>query len=483
MKFFNIAMISILVLFFVGCNNSSSVESDAEVSQKISPHGIWIGHQHILSENGKGAFDMKTIIYDGKFYGISEDAGMIFSGAYNMSANKYLTADSLQDSDTSYKIYDINNNGKFFANGVTSLSIKEESYFSGTFVNDLYQEGNLESLFSGLYNKASSLEYVKKTLDSDGLKISVDENGLISGVKDECAISGNITVPDKSVNIYSLNFSLLECDESGDYKGLGIVALDSNSSAYFLSFATNSDESRMDAISYYLDSTPSAFLKSKAKPASALIQIVAAVVAPDKVKMHQNFSNKKASDFDWINYSVRKDMYIYDNYYKIQDYIYDSSNFSNFDFTRVDSIANNYYVITNYFEGADFSSAKFTNSSGKTVVNFVENVFDNANFEGSDIDKAELVDFFLHVDNTFSSAWWVDGRRCGVLSNNECSSRLIDTGLTYEEYKENKLEVEKLGENIIEKSSELANEAVEFAESAGSKIEDVGSEVVKWRPW
>ena len=483
MRLFNIALSSVMALFLAGCG-SNSTESNDEVSQNINPAGIWIGHQHVLSENGKGAFDMKSIIYDGKFYGISEDAGLIYSGAYEMSTGKYLMANSLEDSNTSYKAYDINDNGKVFANGVTALSITQESHFSGTFANDLYQEGNLESVYSELYSKTSSLEYVQKTLDSENLKISVDENGLLSGTKKECVINGNLSVPDKSRNIYKIDFTLSECDDSGVYTGLGIVALDSNNSAYFMSFATSSDESRMDVISYYLDNTPDEFIQEKEKRASALIQVVAEILNPDHVQMNKDFSNKNARDFDWVNYSQRKDGYIYHNYYKIRSYIYDSSNFSNFDFTLVENRTNHYYIKSNSFEGADFSSARFTNS-GETTINFVENTFDNANFEGSDIDKVKFKEVFLdflHVDNKFSSAWWVDGRRCGVLSDNECSSRLIDTDLTYEEYKSNKYEVEKLGENIIEKSSELAKDAKEFAESVGSEVKDIGSEVLSWRP-
>jgi hypothetical protein len=246
----------LVVLAFSGCMDSNNNDDTAALTTPtVNPEGLWLGYQEVNDQAGSNVFDMKTIIYDGRFVGISEDANIMFAGSYLMTADKYLIANGSEGSETSYKMYRIDDNGQPFARGVTSMIISEQDSLQGVFDNEALQEGTITAYFSPLYSKGASLSYLTLTG-------SVDATGTLSGSKDSCTLAGAITVPQSSVNIYDVNYSLsgLECTKSGTYQGLGIVALDEYDKAYFLSLSTNSDESRMDHIFYYLPEIPARFM-------------------------------------------------------------------------------------------------------------------------------------------------------------------------------------------------------------------------------
>ncbi len=246
---FRIFLLLLVGLVLFGCMDSNHNGDTAATN----PAGIWLGYQEVHDHTSSNVFDMKTIIYDGSFYGISEDANIMYAGTYQMAADQYLVANGSEGSETSYKMYSIYDDGKPFARGITSLAISEQESLHGVFENEALQEGTITSYFSPLYSKGAALSY---------LTGNADATGTLSGNKDSCTLDGTITVPQSSVNIYAVNYSLSgsECTKSDTYKGLGIIALDEYDKAYFLSLSTNSDESRMDRIVYYLSENPTAFL-------------------------------------------------------------------------------------------------------------------------------------------------------------------------------------------------------------------------------
>lgn len=489
MKILKIVLLSTLMLLITACHKSS--ESASNTKDYVNPEGIWIGHQTILTENGKGAFDIKTLIYDGKFYGVSEGANIFYSGRYEISHSKYLIANSLENSNTSYKMYSISENGKPFTNGVTSLTITEQEQLSGNFVNDAYQEGNIESVFTELYNKPSSLQFIDTPVATDSLNISIDESGVLTGSKNDCKVNGNIEIPDNNINMYQLNFTLTECVDSGEYQGLGVVALDNNSRAYFMSFATNFDESRMDSLSYYLENTPSQFLTYAPETRGIFVNDLADYTDTDFTHktttdlnpvtllgtsgaLAVNYRDFTGSDFSYFEFLL--------SYTITQKKIFDNLGHSSY--IDVPLVDHHTHVSRSVFDGVNFYRASFNPKdaffldSGVLGQKFFSNSFKNANFEESNVDNSifnpysenGIEDFILGGQNNLSSAWWLDGRRCGVISFDGCSNRLIDTGLTYEEYKNNKWEVEKFAENLIEKGQNMSTKGTEFVSDAGKFI-------------
>ncbi len=250
---FRIFLLLLIGLVLSGCMDSNNNSDTDAATPAVNPAGLWLGYQEVHDQASSNVFDMKTIIYDGSFYGISENADIMYSGTYQMAADQYLVANGSEGSETSYKMYSIYDDGQPFARGVTSLAIIEQESLQGVFENEAMQEGSVTAYFSPLYNKGASLSY---------LTGSADATGTLSGSINSCTLDGTITVPQSSVNLYAVNYSLSgsECTKAGTYQGLGIIALDEYDKAYFLSLSTNSDESRMDRIVYYLSETPTAFL-------------------------------------------------------------------------------------------------------------------------------------------------------------------------------------------------------------------------------
>lgn len=256
------------VFSLTGCSNGGS--STADTRAEVVPAGIWLGYQEVHDAFDSQVFDMKTIIYDGSFYGISEGADIMYSGTYAMKNGRFLTADGANGTETSYKMYSIYEEGRPFARGITTLTISERDAMQGVFENDALQEGEITAYFSALSDKKPSLNNLTATVEQDRMAFTVDGSGTINGIKDGCTINGSFTVPQPEINIYAVSYALsgADCEKSGNYAGLGIIALDENTDAYFLALSRNSDESRMDRIFYSLGKTPAEFTAQNPEPAS-----------------------------------------------------------------------------------------------------------------------------------------------------------------------------------------------------------------------
>lgn len=489
---------TLLFLFFVmllaGCGGSSDTKTDTV--NELSPEGLWLGYQtvHEISNGAvvSNVFDMKTIVYDGRFVGVSEDANIFFSGSYKQNNLGNMYADSLgSDSETGYKMYSIDSGGAHWTDGIVRLSVVEKSSLEGSFYNKAQQEGEIESVYSSLSEKGASLEYIAADITSANYAMTIAVDGTVSGVKSGCTIDGTFRVPDAAINIYEMDYMLSGCDKAGSYSGLGALAVSSDSQVYFTGFSVNSDETVMDGTLFYLDKTPEAFTVS-ATPSAVMLFDAAAGYLYDYSEWYyvdewdSSLNDKKYSfleDHNFFKYTVR-----YNNEYVI---MYENS-FKKSSFVGLNFKENNVYgAFSNSFVGANLKDVTFnTEKCFPATFTFIglisDEVYDyddcgiNFNdFSYANLEGTNLLDT-QHTINDFSDAWWVDGSRCGldvdgVSAEDECPLRFVDTGLTYEEWRAGKTEVEKAAENARDWAKEKAKQGKDLVEDVGKSLWKAGS--------
>jgi hypothetical protein len=68
------------------------------------------------------------------------------------------------------------------------------------------------------------------------------------------------------------------------------------------------------------------------------------------------------------------------------------------------------------------------------------------------------------------NAWWTDGSRCAANSITICLPKLVDNGLTYEEYLDGKTDLEKDIENAQATAEHLAEETKSVVKNAWKSI-------------
>ena len=522
-----IAFISVLLPALIGCNSSSSYSGATSDEQTaINPAGIWLGTQSVIEKNAAGEvvadlFDMKTIIYDGQFFGISEEANILFSGTYEMGENGRMIVDGRDDGNHRYRTYTVSEGGTSWVNGIAALQFHDNGTFSGRFQNDAYQEGELQSRYSTLYEKGAALESLTGEYTSETMNLTIDASGQILGTKSGCELSGQISLPDENVNIYRLDYTLTApasggcAEKGGQYSGLGIVALDQEGSPYFLGLSHNSDASRMDGLYLSLHATPLSFtVASIDKAVSRFLGFNSGESVLQKILFLANLENWPflVSDAvacliigpslsqegirnrldgrgdgseqritgmrDFRRWASSSGTYG-EGHYRY----YDLGDFEKADFTNMyfSHLADGFIytrVARMIFDGADMSNVEFDDAMPMEMCHFV-----NTNLEGSNISEANynscpdpLEEFLLgnQSGNDFSGAWWEDGHRCGIdlglMPEGACTANWIDTGLSYEEWKNGKGEVEKIAENVVEKVEDLADDGLSFAKDTGSSV-------------
>lgn len=532
--------LSLMVVFSLsGCGNSSSRSDDSsEELTSVNPSGIWLGTQTVLEKDADGnvvsdAFDMKTFIYDGRFYGISEGANIVFSGTYEMGSGGRMIVDGSENGNQSYKMYTISEGGTSWVNGIAVLNFIEKESFTGRFQNDAYQEGEMQARYSSLYEKGATLDSLTGDYSIDNMSITLDGNGIISGIKNSCNIIGEISVPDEDINIYKLDYTLSgdDCaDKGGHYSGLGIVALDNNGVPYFFGLSNNDDNTRMDAIYLPLVDTPLSFkvaqidntisdligLHSGQKVSekikifvdpdnwpSLVTEAMANLINPvqlwDKSEIENNGTDATNQEImsmsDVVHFSTRKPALGREG----EEISLENVNFTNADFNGM-----TFQLVTNYpenqetyielknmiFDGANMKNVRFASNQP-----IFHSYFENTNLEGSNITQGNWSPYIYNEDlarhyvpyadrpdissdeyadsvNDFSGAWWDDGHRCGldigIYTSGRCTVNLLDSGLSYEEWKDGKWEAEKIVENIVANVEDLTDSGVELIKDTGS---------------
>ena len=387
MRLFNITLSSVLVLFLVACNNGSNETEDMNVTtqDEVNPAGIWLGTQTSHTENGVSIFDMRTLIHGGKFFGLSQEAGVIYAGTYDIKDGKYLTANGIEEDNTSYSLYHLQN-GELFSRGSVGFEIQEKSTLNGNFENDVNQFGSINSFYSTLYENNSSLEMISLSYKTQDVNLSVDSsNGLFNGSLYGCVADGKIATIDTSKNMYEVTYELSDCNISGIYEGLGIVAVNNDTNiSYFTSFATNEDKSRMELFSYYLlevkdiDSSSENLLKATRNSDSNSRKVD---YTQNFFTNHFNNISVPNSDFSNTILSLVEEKEICkSSYYGAYCQIKESKIFPSF--TKSDFSDSNFS--SSVLEGGTFKDSSFKN------VDFSHADLSNTNFESSSIIGANL---------------------------------------------------------------------------------------------
>ena len=374
---------------------------------------------------------------------------------------------------------------------------------------------------------------------------TIDRSGHISGSKNSCDISGEISVPDENINIYQLEYTLsgATCaDKSGAYSGLGIIALDENSHPYFLGLSKNSDDTRMDGVYLPLDDTPISFtvaqldnsvsdfiglqngqkISEKMKAfvdldnwpnlvPEAMANLLNPVLLVDKLIIKNDGTDATNQEInsmsDVVDYSTQKPAPVrYGSEFSLEYVDFTGSDFNGIRFKPVidDSTNENPEIYTELrnmiFDGADMENVRFASNQP-----IFYSYFENTNLQGSNISDVNWAPFnypeqdfdrqyvpyyerpFTAIDqydysaNDFSGAWWEDCHRCGIdiglMPTGRCTFNLLDSGLTYEEWKSGKWEAEKIVERIEAGVEDLADDGVAFLKDTGS---DVVNAVASW---
>lgn len=474
-----IVLVILGVLFFSGCGSNSSKVSQRDIETK-DPTGVWLGYQSIIKS---GVFDMKTIIYDGKVYGISEDANIIYYGEYREDLG-HIIFDGYEENNTTYKLYTLDR-GEYFSSGAVSAYVGSDE-ITGVFSNSLGQEGEIKLYRTSLFDINASLEYIEGEYTTKTSSFSINKEGNIAGKHRECNIDGKV-VPHASNNIYEIEYTLSQCSVENSFNGVGFVALDNNSSPYFLGI-THSLE-KMDVIGVELTAG-----NSLAKSAFNETQR----------SQRETISSRKCSD---CFHSGK----VYPTNYSFKGNDYGGADFSNviaidgnfrdttFAYTQysdrgeVEVIGANFdgsIVTQSTFIYADLSSSSFIKAQMQgvnlTATKLISTDFTGANLEGADFRGSDFGATKFHYaylknsqfsesvhDIVLSNAWWIDGSRCNVVSIFTCLPKIVDNHLTYEEYLQGKEDLDKDIETIVGTITPLVEEGKQVLKETFSVFTDL----------
>lgn len=431
-------LVLLFTLSFAGCMDLNGSSSSHDESDVENPSGIWIGSQSIV---GTGVFDMKTIIYNGRIYGISEDAGVSYAGTYEMAESIYMVSDGREDSSTSYGLYDLYDNNNKFAVGLVSATVDEQNVFTGSFQNTAFQEGELFSYYSTVYEKSVSLSDISGEHATADMDITVSDEGVISGTIDGCDVTGDIYVPEEGKNIFDISMTMSGCDNAGAYEGLGAVMLDDSDTPYFMALTAN--DIRMEGVGFTLNAVPDSFVTAEALSYETVQAKAVESVSSRAVEADTTSFATTLTGVTHDNESYHRQ----DIYYNIADSSYQNSNFtlakfyngdtkeissitnsnfsgSNFDSTLFGWEYNDYFANTK-IDDSDFSNSTFSKESvtmyGSYTMHFSPK---NTNFSNSSFDRINL-----NVDrsgNDFSGTTIYNSDFTISGSNNDFSNTAFD---------------------------------------------------------
>jgi uncharacterized protein YjbI with pentapeptide repeats len=378
LKFFFLSIFCLSLFACGGGGSNDTLNADEKFTiEEVDPEGFWLGYQTII---GVDVYNMRTIIYDGKLLGISEDAGVMFSGTYGMEEKRVLVSDGQEGSDQKYMLYDMYDEGRAFARGIVAVTVEEKNKFSGTFSNETLQEGEIYSNYSALFERGASLDYIDGDYNYAEITMSISPEGAMSGTWRGCALEGTIAVPEADKNVYTINYTLDACAYSGEYSGLGFVNM-IDEDAYLVILADGGD--RMDGFGFQLSDVPAVFdlSISEVRAGKAAEQSVSQALYTylstrgyydnPTVKIDENGSDKSGSSYSWKDI----DMNAYDT---------DFSN-STFSYGKIflsSTLSHPYRIDNSDFSHSTFDSMTIeTNASFTPRTDYITNKFEELNLD------------------------------------------------------------------------------------------------------
>ena len=226
-QFTTILLSGLFALLFTACGGGSS---DSTTPTTVNPNGLWAGTQVINGINS----DVQYIVYNNEIQGYSVGANAGFAGVSSISGDQISANYNLYDGDTGYAI----------GTGTASGTVVEQSSITGSFTNSFGQTGTLSLVFGNEYNNPSSLSYVAYDYTVTGGSFTISSTGALTGNVDGCTVNGNVSIPDSSVNIYDISYTLsgASCLVPGDYSGLGTITYSADYAAYVLQAGMSNDD-------------------------------------------------------------------------------------------------------------------------------------------------------------------------------------------------------------------------------------------------
>jgi len=331
-----------------GCIDSLTTSSDDSDTQ--NPSGIWLGTQTSV---GVGAFDMKTVIYEGRLYGISEDAGVMYAGTYEMKDGGYMVSDGQNNSSTTYNLYDIYDNNNAFAIGVVGAGVKERDSIKGSFVNDAAQEGEISMLYTKLYEKSVSIDDIQGEWITSRQDITIDAVGNITGTLDSCVVDGDVFIPEEGKNLFEVNIALSGCSNAGYYEGLGFILEEEPGTAYFMALTANSD--RMEAFGFLLNQSPVSFAVTAQSKKTDIRQPKNSEQKAPESSVYYFSTTHRGENHDGESFSGE------DFHYNISDASYRNASFNKVSFAKAE-VSSDYRLVATAatISSSDFSGSTFS---------------------------------------------------------------------------------------------------------------------------
>ncbi|QMU60254.1 MAG: hypothetical protein GKR92_00505 [Gammaproteobacteria bacterium] len=206
-----------------GCviSNVTKDTEDPELKLRAPLDGIWIGEFDI---RGKGPYDFTAVHLQDKAYAFSLNAKAMCVGTLEFDGkhvlNKYVLF-ALDGGPFDWA----NLTGTFEDDGENPKTIS--TYFKTLSGGDT---GALKVAYSELYDKSSSLEYLKGNwsyTDRDQLTstIFIDEEGVLTGHdSDGCEYLGYLDLINPRYNVYRAKLEVIECGSVNDeYEGVAFI--------------------------------------------------------------------------------------------------------------------------------------------------------------------------------------------------------------------------------------------------------------------
>lgn len=214
-----LAMITTLALS--ACGGGGSSDSGNSAAPKVSAsaaNGIYVGNvRDVYSQHGDSiVFPLVAVVYEGEVYSLA-DHGYTYTSSIDVQSNS--------DYEGTFRVYD--DFGDFLQTIEVDGSYQEKTSLSGQYQS----ERGFDSSFSldyvpEAYEVPAGLDMIdgvwSVTNSTSNASITINSNGEFFGSDDAgCVFSGDITVPNASVNVYRVNLTQENCGEiNGSYSGL-----------------------------------------------------------------------------------------------------------------------------------------------------------------------------------------------------------------------------------------------------------------------
>jgi hypothetical protein len=192
--------------------NTPIIEETPSTPAEVMPIGLWEGS---VVSDGITFHTFGLVAPDGEARYISDDG----------EQDKALL--TLSGSDFSGDIVGYDLTGLLIASGTIAGSYSS-SLISGTTTVDGIEVSTFSLELSDQSSEGASFDIIKGNYSSFNAETSmaIDVDGLLSGSDTNgCQYSGNITIPDSSVNVYKLALTVSSCgDLNSTYTGLATYA-------------------------------------------------------------------------------------------------------------------------------------------------------------------------------------------------------------------------------------------------------------------